>query len=98
MFFYGQAYEPPMSEDERRVSRWLQEAKAEALKIQKADGRVNVSLTVQACPWGVVVAGNLAGAKRRMELSWLHIQHRGESPIRDTVRNIASVLGLRKAG
>ncbi len=62
MFFYGQACEPPMSDDELRVSRWIQEAKAEALKIQKADGRANVSLAVMACPWGVVGAGNLAGA------------------------------------
>ncbi len=96
--YFGHAYAPPMSEEERTVSRWVQEAKTEALVISKANSHLSALVTVEASPWGVAVTGNLAGNRRRMELTWPHIQHRGLSPIRDTVRNIANVLGLRSAG
>jgi len=92
--FGAPAYVPPKSEEERRIIGLVQNAKTEAAKIGKLDGREVI--TVEACPWGCVVTGKLFGHIRRMETTWEHYARSGGSPTQ-TVRNIADILGLRKA-
>jgi len=89
-----------VSAEMKAFDRWMSEAKHEAARIIGVNQHLKdhgLAITIEPGLFGAVVTGRVGREMRRMKLEWCYLQNR-ESPIKDTVRNIANVLRLRSSG